>query len=108
LAAVVETRAQAAAEYRRARLGELTIAEGKAAGLAQDVVKASKRSHLQLLQAPEDGIVQQLAVYTLGGVVTAAQPLLELVPLDNHLEIEATLPNRDVGFVRAAKRRNQG
>jgi len=44
-------------------------------------------------------VVQQLAVHTVGGVVTPAQPLLVLVPQDSHLEIEAMVSNRDVGFV---------
>jgi len=45
--------------------------------------------------------VQQLAVHTVGGVVTPAQPLLVVVPLDSPLEIEAMVSNRDVGFVHA-------
>jgi hemolysin D len=103
LAAIIETRAQAAAEYRRTRLGELATAEAKAAGLAQDVVKASEKSRLQILRAPVDGTVQQLAIHTVGGGVTPAQALLEVVPLDSRLEIEAMVQNRDVGFVRAGQ-----
>jgi len=47
--------------------------------------------------------VQQLAVYTHGAVVTPAQPLMVIVPLDALLEIEAYVKNRDVGFVRAGQ-----
>jgi hemolysin D len=47
--------------------------------------------------------VQQLAVHTVGGVVTPAQPLLVMVPQDSHLEIEATVSNRDIGFVHAGQ-----
>jgi len=103
LAAVIETRQQAVEEYRRMRLGERATAEAKAAGLAQDVVKASEKSRLQVLRAPVDGTVQQLAVHTVGGVVTPAQALLEVVPLDSRLEIEAMVQNRDIGFVRAGQ-----
>jgi hemolysin D len=103
LAAVIETREQAVKEYRRTRLGELATAEAKAAGLAQDVVKASEKSRLQILRAPVDGTVQQLAVHTIGGVVTPAQALLEVVPLDSRLEIEAMVQNHDVGFVHAGQ-----
>ena len=103
LAAAVATRQQAVEEYRRTRLGELATAEAKAAGLAQDVVKASEKSRLQVLKAPVDGTVQQLAVHTVGGVVTPAQALLEVVPRDSRLEIEAMVQNRDVGFVRAGQ-----
>jgi hemolysin D len=103
LAAIIESRAQADAEYRRARFGELVDAQRKAADLEQDLVKAERRTDLQLLTAPTDGTVQQLAVHTVGGVVTPAQTLLVLVPLDSKLEIEALVQNRDVGFVQAGQ-----
>jgi hemolysin D len=45
------------------------------------------------------GVVQQLSVHTIGGVVTPAQPLLVVVPFVTHLEIEAMMSNRDIGFV---------
>jgi hypothetical protein len=62
LAAISETRAQAAAEYRRTLSSELVEAERKVAGLSQDLIKAEQRTRLQLLTAPVDGVVQQLAV----------------------------------------------
>jgi hemolysin D len=103
VAALTETRAQTAAEYRRTRFEELSKAEQKAAGLAQDVIKAEQRTKLQVLTAPVDGVVQQLAVHTVGGVVTPGQALLSVVPLDSHLEIEAMVSNRDIGFIHAGQ-----
>jgi hemolysin D len=44
-------------------------------------------------------VVQQLAAHTVGGVVTPAQALMVIVPQDSRLEIEAMVPNRDIGFV---------
>ena len=44
-----------------------------------------------------------LAVHTVGGVVTPAQALLVVVPEDSHLEIEAMVSNRDIGFVRVGQ-----
>jgi hemolysin D len=99
LAAIIEERAQTDAEYRRERLSELVEAERKARGLSDDVVKAQRRTQLQELVAPVDGTVQQLSVHTIGGVVTPAQTLLVVVPADSHLEIEAMVQNRDIGFV---------
>jgi hemolysin D len=93
------SRTEAISEYHRTRLTELAAAEQKEAGLAADVNKAKERSRLQILTAPVDGVVQQLAAHTIGGVVTAAQPLLEIVPQDSKLEVEAMVSNLDVGFV---------
>ncbi|SED87114.1 hemolysin D [Rhizobiales bacterium GAS191] len=102
-AAIVETRAQMEAEYRRGLSGELAEAERKAAGLTEDLVKAEQRTKLQLLAAPVDGMVQQLAVHTVGGVVTPAQTLLVIAPTDSRLEIEAMVSNRDIGFIHAGQ-----
>ncbi|MDQ8728035.1 HlyD family type I secretion periplasmic adaptor subunit [Bradyrhizobium sp. LHD-71] len=99
IAVLIETRTKAVAEYTRATFEELAKAEQKAAGLAQDIVKAEQRTTLQRLTAPIDGIVQQLIVHTIGGVVTPAQALMMVVPRDSRLEIEAMVSNRDIGFV---------
>jgi hemolysin D len=99
VAAVTQTRAQTDSEYRRGLSNDLVEAERKAAGLARDVDKANERTRLQVLSAPVDGVVQQLAVHTVGGVVTPAQTLLAVVPNDSPLEIEAMVSNRDIGFV---------
>src|SRR5947207_11815294 len=103
VAAIKETRAQTNAEYRRTLFDELGKVEPKAAGLAQDVIKAEQRTKLQALTAPVDGVVQQLAVHTIGGVVTPGQALLAVVPLDSRLEIEAMVSKRDIGFVHAGQ-----
>jgi len=99
VAAIIETRAQTRAEYRRTLFGELAEAKRKAAGLSADLSKAEQRTKLQQLTAPVSGMVQQLAVNTVGGVVTPAQSLMVIVPSDSQLEIEAMVNNHDIGFV---------
>jgi hemolysin D len=100
VAAIRETRRQAEAEYRHTLSDELAKTEQKASGLAQELIKAEQKTRLQRLTAPVDGMVQQLAIHTVGGVVTPAQALLVVVPSDSRLEIEAMVSNRDIGFVR--------
>lgn len=99
IALLKETKEKTAAEYRRATYDALAIAEQKAASAEQEVIKAERRTKLQQLTAPVDGVVQQLAVHTEGGVVTPAQVLAVVVPSESQLEIEAMLSNRDIGFV---------
>jgi hemolysin D len=99
LALLKETRERTAAEYRRSTYDALTKAEQKMASAAQEVIKAERRTKLQRLAAPVDGVVQQLAIHTVGGVVTPAQALAVVVPSESQLEIEAMLSNRDIGFV---------
>jgi len=104
VAALRETRSQAVEEYRRGLADDLVKSEQKANGLSQDLVKAEQKTRLQQLTAPIDGVVQQLAVHTIGGVVTPAQTLLVVVPSDSRLEIEAMVSNRDIGFVYAGQK----
>jgi hemolysin D len=99
VSALRETRSQAVAEFRRALSDELAKSEQKAIGLSQELIKAEQKTRLQRLAAPVDGVVQQLAIHTVGGVVTPAQSLMVVVPSDSRLEIEAMVPNRDIGFV---------
>lgn len=102
-AALVEARRQAdalASDLRRTRLGELVEWETRRGILSQERTKAARRAAIQRLRAPADGLVQQLAVHTVGGVVTPAQPLMVVVPADAPLEVEAWLLSKDVGFAR--------
>jgi hemolysin D len=103
VAAITNTRQQTVAEFRRTLFDELNKAEAKAAGLLQDVRKAEQRTSYQRLTAPIDGVVQQLAIHTVGGVVTPAQALLVVVPVESRLEIEAMVSNRDIGFVHSGQ-----
>jgi membrane fusion protein, hemolysin D len=99
VAELTQARLKVEAEYHRALYEDLAKAEQRAAGLAQDVIKGEQKTRQQLLTAPVDGVVQQLAVHTIGGVVTPAQALAVVVSLDPNLEIEAMVSNRDIGFV---------
>jgi hemolysin D len=87
-----------AATFRRTQLDDLGKAQAVLSQASNDQTKAQVRQALMRLVAPVSGTVQQLSVHTVGGVVTTAQPILEIVP-DDTLEIEARLENKDIGFV---------
>ncbi len=87
-------------EFQQSKQAELSALETKAVSLAQEVMKAGQKAGFQRLMAPIDGVVQQLAVHTVGGVVTPAQQLLIIVPKEHPVEVEAQVENKDVGFVR--------
>ncbi|MDH1100579.1 HlyD family type I secretion periplasmic adaptor subunit, partial [Pseudomonas mosselii] len=68
-----------------------------------ELAKARYQEARTQLLAPVDGTVQQLAVHTVGGVVTPAQALMVIVPGDQPVEVEALLENKDVGFVQVGQ-----
>ena len=87
-------------EFQQTKQAELSSIETRAASLLQEVTKAGQKTDLQRLTTPIDGVVQQLAVHTVGGVVTPAQQLLIVVPQENPVEVDAQVENKDVGFVK--------
>ena len=91
-------------EFQKSRHDELNEQEMKAASLYQQLVQARQRTGLQQLTASIDGEVQQLAVHTVGGVVTPAEQLLMIVPYEHQLEAEVMVENKDIGFVKEGER----
>lgn len=99
LLALRKQRRQAESEYARTVMAQRTEAERKIVSIEEDLLKAEQRQGLQTLVAPIDGVVQQLAIHTLGGVVTPAQAVMAIVPGEATIEAEAMVLNRDIGFV---------
>jgi hemolysin D len=71
--------------------------------LQTEASKASQREKLTQLTAPVAGIVQQLAIHSVGGVVTSAQSLMIVVPDSASVTAEVTIANQDIGFVSAGQ-----
>jgi hemolysin D len=91
--------AQTKSGFERQVLSDLSDAQKKADEYRQDSIKAQQKTDEQLLRAPIDGTVQQLAIHTVGGVVSPAQQLMMIVPRGSSIEVEAMISNRDIGFV---------
>jgi hemolysin D len=99
--------AQAKAAYRAETLRLLNDRNALAATRHQqlnaDHTKARQREQLTHLTAPVAGVIQQLAIHTTGGVVTAAQPLMIVVPDSAQVTAEVSIANQDIGFVTAGQ-----
>ena len=93
-------RAALLAETRRDAFDQLTEGSKARAAAREDAVRSDSHSKLLKLVSPVDGVVQQLTAHTVGGVVAAAQPLMQIVPSEKTVEVEANLDNKDIVFVR--------
>lgn len=103
IASAEQQRLALQAEFKRTTLTELAKTEERITALHQELIKAEQRTTLQRLTAPVSGVVQQLAIHTVGGVVTPAQQLMVIVPNEHTLEVEALVQNKDIGFVHAGQ-----
>lgn len=87
-------------DFRAQAAAERAEAEAIAATRQQGVRRAEARETFQTLTAPVAGIVNEVAVTTIGEVVEAGAPLVTIVPEGEELIVEALVLNRDAGFVR--------
>lgn len=103
LRALKDTRLKVREEFTRDNLAELTDAQYKISSLAQLVRQANDRLMRHTISAPVAGVVQELKVHTLGGVVEEAAPLMTIVPEGTKTRIDAYVENADIGFVKAGQ-----
>lgn len=66
--------------------------------------QSTQRERLTQLTAPVDGTVQQLVIHSVGGVVTAAQALMIVVPDSATVTADVSIANLDIGFVNAGQK----
>ena len=86
-------------EYWAGVLRELQQARSDLAQLEQQRIQAQDILTRTLIRAPGDGVVHNLGVHTQGGVVRPAEVIMELVPTDDSLVIDARLPPVDIDRV---------
>lgn len=101
--ALMQKRKETADDYEKTILDSLDKAQARVSELEANYIKARDTVAYKSLRAPIAGTVQELAVHTIGGVVTPAQQLVMIVPDNAGLVVEATVSNRDVGFVHAGQ-----
>lgn len=101
-AAITESEQQIAAltaQTLAETLSKISDAERQTKSVREQFIQAKDFDAKQILYAPVDGQVKDLAINTVGGVVLEAQQLMLIVPNEVQLEVEAWLPNQDIGFV---------
>ncbi len=77
-------------------LRDLRETEAKIAELSERKVAAEDQLKRVDIRAPQDGLVHQLAVHTVGGVVGAGEVLMLIVPQSENLTIEARVAPQDI------------
>lgn len=109
-------RAQAAIDEARGKLadveaasraqasGELALAQGELAKVAEQMPALEDRATRTIVRAPMDGIVKTIPNRTVGGVVQPGSPMVEMVPVEESLLIETRLKPADIAFVRVGQR----
>lgn len=83
---------------------ELAEIRGKLAELAEKRIAAEDQLKRVEIRAPQDGVVHQLAIHTVGGVIGPGETLMVIVPRSDGLTVEARIQPQDIDQVRVGHR----
>jgi HlyD family secretion protein len=83
---------------------ELREIQAKTAELVERKITAEDQLARVEIRSPREGIVHQLAVHTVGGVITASETLMVVVPEQDELTVEARLPPQDIDQLRIGQK----
>lgn len=90
-------------KFRSQALGELSETETQIAQLSENLKSIGDRVSRTELRAPVDGIVNNIALKTIGGVIEPAHKLVEIVPTDDELKIAAKIRPSDIAFLKVGQ-----
>jgi adhesin transport system membrane fusion protein len=83
---------------------EFNDTEAELAGVKQALVQRQRQLRQKTLIAPVTGIVKNIRVTTEGGVIRPGEDVMEIVPVEDDLVIEAKVSPADIGFIREGQK----
>lgn len=90
--------------FRNAARSDLSETNAKLSGLSEGSAALEDRVKQTEIRSPVNGTIKQLKVNTVGGVVQPGKDLIELVPSDDALLLEARVSPRDIAFLRPGQK----
>lgn len=91
------------ASYHKDIMTALVEAKKEYYTVTEAIKKADEDSRMATIYAPISGRVYNLNIHTIGGIVTDAQPLMQIVPEDAKLVFEVYADNKDIGFIKVGQ-----
>jgi membrane fusion protein, adhesin transport system len=90
--------------HRSQALGDLTRQKSELEALTEALRAQEDRVTRRDVRSPVHGVVKHLKVHTIGGVIQPGADLVEIVPLDDQLVVEARVSPSDVAFIRPGQK----
>ena len=89
--------------FRQDASAELVKAQTELTMLGEQQVVRDDILKRTVLTSPVRGLVKNIRLHTVGGVVTAGAPVMEIVPIDEQVLVELRIKPSDIGFVRVGQ-----
>ncbi|MBX2834786.1 MAG: HlyD family type I secretion periplasmic adaptor subunit [Micavibrio sp.] len=90
-------------KFRSQALGELNSVQTELSSLKENLKSIGDRVERREVRAPVSGVVNNIAVRTIGGVIEPAMRLVEIVPMDDELKIIAKIQPADIAFLKVGQ-----
>lgn len=103
LAAARRSKADEMAAFRSEALAEMSEVETRLSAIQESLTAVGDKVDRTELRAPSDGIVKTISQKTIGGVVEPAMRLIEIVPIDDALKINARVSPADIAFLKVGQ-----
>jgi adhesin transport system membrane fusion protein len=92
--------AESRAKFKADAQNELAAAQAEMSSLSQVLNAGNDKVKRTQLRSPVKGTIKQIKINTVGGVIKPGEDIMEVVPLDDTLLIEAKIPPKDIAFIR--------
>jgi HlyD family secretion protein len=93
------TKLQVVRNFNEKVITELDEIDSKISELIQQVDATEQQLDRTIIKSPVDGIIHELSIFTIGGVIQPGQPIMQIVPLTQKLEIEINVDAQSIDQV---------
>jgi membrane fusion protein, adhesin transport system len=90
-------------KFNSSVIADLGSVEQELSRMQELMTEAQVQALRRTIRSPVDGIVKNLRFHTLGGVIKPGDPIMEIVPADTDLVIEARLLPQDIGLIKVGQ-----
>lgn len=91
-------------KFRSQALGELNVTETELTGLEESLKNLGDKVDRAEIRSPVDGVVNNIAITTVGGVVEPAMRLAEIIPVGDDLKITARVTPNEIAFLKIGQK----
>jgi adhesin transport system membrane fusion protein len=98
-----QQRSERISRFRQEASSELVRVQNEMAQLDEQMVVRQDAMTRTVLKSPVHGVVKNIRVNTVGGVITTGAPIMEISPIGPRVLVEARIKPKDIGFIRVGQ-----
>lgn len=98
-----QQRTERISRFRQEASSELVRVQNELTQLDEQMVVRQDAMQRTVLKSPVHGVVKNIRVNTVGGVVTTGAPVMEISPIGPRVRVEARIKPKDIGFLRVGQ-----